>query len=183
MRIVLLILFSTVLPGCGFIIENITDLSAKPKLPGILDIPVQPVYLQANDSYLQANGSCQGYQVIEFTYSSELTPNRTVFGKCENDLVSTRLDVLDGDKKQIFTVKIVGYVAAPSTPENLPPQLTVVYNPPVRMIAGFGITSGGGKMTSGSAQIINNSVGEVFVGTQTSASAKSRNGLQGSIDP
>lgn len=183
-NVIVFLIFSSFLTSCGFVVESVTDLSSPGnKLPKILEIPVQPVYLRSNDSYMQAEGSCQGYQVIEFTYSSGLTPQKTVFGKCADDKVSARLDVLQGETKQVFTVKIVGYLSAPTATENLPPSLTVYYTPPVKAIAGFGITSGGRTTSSATHKIVNQSVGEVFIGTQTSAQAKSRNGIQGSIDP
>ncbi|MEQ1876746.1 MAG: hypothetical protein ABL958_08870 [Bdellovibrionia bacterium] len=196
MRFSVFILLALSLSGCGFIVESFTDLSNKgPTAPGLLDIPVQPVYLRSNDSYMQADGSCQGYAVIEFTYSSPLTPLNTVYGKCTDDKVSAQLPVQQGEQKQVFTVKIVGYLQAPTTTENLPPSLTVNYNPPVRMIAGFAITSGGSGhagTSSAGAKILNQSVGEAYsvpklpgneAGSQSSAQAKSRNGLQGSLDP
>ncbi|HEX4926315.1 MAG TPA: hypothetical protein VFV50_19630 [Bdellovibrionales bacterium] len=170
--------------GCGFIFEQISDLSPAPiRMPAALNVPISPVYLAAADSYLKAEGPCQGYQVIEFTYSSALTPSNTVFKKCENDMISANLPVLQGDKSQVFTVKIVGYLAQPTATTPLPPNITVNYDPPPRLLAGKGVTSGGGKAAGPTAQIADSSVGEVVIGTQTSPSAVSRNGLQGAIDP
>jgi hypothetical protein len=169
--------------ACGFIIESVSDFSGLPKSPAPLSIPVQPIYLTSNTSYMNAEGICQGYKVIEFTYSSALTPLDTVFGKCVDDKVSVKLHVLQGDKNQVFTVKIIGYLENPTQTINLPPSLTVYFTPPIQLTAGFGVTSGGGVSSSASYKIINQSVGETFIGTQTSPSVTARSGLHGALDP
>jgi hypothetical protein len=165
--------------------ESITNLSSGPgNIPVLLNIPVTPVYLASSNSYLRASGSCQGYQVIEFTYSSSLTSSNTVLKKCTNDTIDVNLPVQNGDKKQTFDVKIVGYLSDPGQTSNLPPNLTVIYNPPPTAVAGFGVTSGGGMLSDGATMTINvSTIGEVFTGTTTSATATARNGLEGSLEP
>lgn len=183
-KFILIAFAAAISPGCGFIFEQVSDLAPAPvRLPAALTVPISPVYLTALDSYLKAEGPCQSYHVIEFTYSSALTPSNTIFGKCANDSITVNLPVQAGDQPQIFTVKIVGYLAQPTTTMPLPPNITINYAPPPRLIGGKGITSGGGKAIGPTAQLADSSIGEVTIGTQTSPAAVSRNGVQGAIDP
>lgn len=170
------------LTSCGAT-HTVLDKLKNPQKPTLLNVPITPIYLMTNNSYLKADGRCQGYQVIEFTYSSSLTPTNTVFGRCTNDIILANLPVLHGTQNQLFSVKIVGYLATPQSTLPLPPNLSVLYTPPTTAVSGFAVVSGGGTLSGGAYLITNSSIGDVTTGTQTGTGIKSRNGIHGNLDP
>lgn len=155
-------------------------------------IPITPVYNESNLflSYLRANGPCQGNSVIVFTYSSKLIDSPSTVGtretvkegNCSGDMLDIQLPVEQGDKKQTFTVKMVGKKKNNSSAAVI---TTVTYSPTPKSVAGFAIVAGGGTISGGNFKI-SGTIGEPYSATQRTQSGGgvvNRIGVQGALDP
>ena len=145
-----------------------------------VSVPIAPVYNGVADSYLVANGACQGNTAIVFTYSSDLTPEKTVDGSCSSDNVIANLPVNSGTSNQTFTINVVGRL---QSKKSAPLKVTLQYSPTATGVSGSVIDSAGGVGTSASA-VTFPAAGEAYLEQkQTFGSGISRSGLNGVIDP
>jgi len=124
-------------------------------------VPVKPVYDpidELNNSYLEAQGSCNGNTSILFTWSSEYTPSATKEVSCSGDKIDAHLAVVRGNIHQTFKVQMIARLR---NIKSAPITITVAYNPPPPIEPGRAILSGGGLTTGTGVQVFS-AIGEVL---------------------
>jgi hypothetical protein len=155
--------------------DETPTFSSQPSLTG--------AYRTDTDSYMRATGPCNGNSQVKITYSSALTTQNSLMATCKNDAFSLDLPVQSGLSNQTFALEVRGFKLNKFT---VPIKVSFPWTPLPAAVAGFGVTSGGGIVSTGAtASIINSSAGvpEGDPATLTAAGVKARIGIQGVLDP
>ncbi|MBK9293529.1 MAG: hypothetical protein IPM57_03655 [Oligoflexia bacterium] len=155
-----------------------------------VDVPIVPVYNGVTDSYLVADGPCMGNTAIIFTYSSPLTPAKSIEATCSNDRVFINLPVNYGVSAQIFNISVVGRLQSKKA---TPAPATVNFYPLPKPLPGYAIVMVGPKNETPLSQYQQNALTTTFgIGGEAFSPQSQtdipndqllRTGLSGVIDP
>ncbi|MCC6276713.1 MAG: hypothetical protein IT289_02215 [Oligoflexia bacterium] len=146
--------------------------------PNGIALPVTPVYVGINTSYLRASGNCQGNGGFIITYSSSLTPSNTSEANCSEGVITMNLPVQQGMQNQIFNVDIVSKLKGR---KSKPVSIVVNYAPPFAA-PGFAILSGGVFSTGGGVDVAP-AIGQPYGPVRTTAGAVNADlGIKGVLE-